>query len=249
MAIGDNNSGNQENGNKPYDPTYYARFRFSRNNDLSMSISYRSGLMIVEINKLEEGFKSSALESIYLSPIKAAMLAGQIDAFLKYREEDSIDPGKAFGVPAGMGEKITYIGFSTDENKNIFCTIGKFNGNGEIIESARYQFAMDYNYALEWENIEANELEKIYYNNVEIDVLKQALLDFSRSSTGALGYGTLDLNRYESQRESRRMDQVFDKLGIERRTYGGGNRGGSNNFLSNASSKSMSMDDVEDLLA
>ena len=77
--------------------------------------------------------------------------------------------------------------------------------------------------------------------------MKQALADFARSATGALGYGTLDLNRYESQREARKMDQVFDKLGIERRSYNGNK--GNNNFLSNASSKSMSMDDVEDLLS
>ena len=245
MAIGDgNNYGNQEN---KYDPTYYSRFRFARNNELGMSISYRSGLMILEINKLDDGFKSSPVESIYLSPTKAAMLSGQLDKFLKYRDGDDIDPGKAFGVPAGMGEKITYIGFSTDSDKNIFCTIGKFNGNGEITESARYEFSKDYNYALEWDDINANSLEKVFYNNLEIDALKQALTDFARSATGALGYGTLDLNRYESQREARKMDQVFDKLGIERRSYSGNK--GNNNFLSNASSKSMSMDDVEDLLS
>ena len=94
MAIGDgNNYGNQEN---KYDPTYYSRFRFARNNELGMSISYRSGLMILEINKLDDGFKSSPVESIYLSPTKAAMLSGQLDKFLKYRDGDDISLMKVF---------------------------------------------------------------------------------------------------------------------------------------------------------
>ena len=221
MAIGDGSNNN--NSNKVYEATYYSRLRLSRVDGLGMSITYRSGLMILEINKLEDGFKTTPIISIFLSPIKAGMLAGQIKTLLNYRAtEKKIDPNKAFGVNAGMGEKITFIGFSTDSDKKIYCTIGKFDS-----------------------------LEKVYKDDVEIGMLIQAFEDVSRSASGALGYGTLDLNRYEANREHRRLDQVMDKLGIERRSSGSGSYGnrGDNNFLSNASSKSTSVEEIEDLLA
>ncbi len=245
MAIGDNgNSGS----NKMYEPTYYSRFRLSRNNDMGIAISYRSGLMIVEINKAEDGFKTTPVEAIYLSPMKANMLAQELRKFEEYRAGKDINPGKAFGVNAGMNEKVTFIGFSTDSSKNVYCTIGKFDGSGVIVESAKYTFAREYNYSLEWNDIESNDLEKIYNDDAELHLLIQAFEDFARSATGALGYGTLDLNRYEANKEIKRMDQVFDKLGIERRSYNNGGNRGTNNFLSNAGSKSTTLDDVEDLL-
>jgi hypothetical protein len=253
MAIGDTNgssNGSYQN-NKTFEPTYYSRFRGSRVDELSMGINYRSGLMIIELNRMTEGAKSESVASIFLSPMKANMLVGEMKNLLEYRASGKIDPNKAFGVNAGMGEKITFIGFSTDSDKKIYCTIGKFDSNGAITESQKYQFASEYNYALEWSNIEANSLEKVYKDDIEIGMLIQAFEDFSRSASGALGYGTLDLNRYEANREHRRLDQVMDKLGIERRSSGSGSYGnrGDNNFLSNASSKSTSVEEIEDLLA
>lgn len=248
MAIGDGNFTNSNNSNKIYEPTYYSRFRLSRNNDMGISISYRSGLMIVEINKAEDGFKTTPLETIYLSPLKAKMLAEELRKFVEYKSGNKIDPKKAFGVNAGMNEKVTFIGFSSDSSKNVYCTIGKFDGSGVIVESAKYTFAREYNYSLEWNDIEANDLQKIYNDEVELNLLIQAFDDFSRSATGALGYGTLDLNRYEMNKIDKRIDQVFDKLGIERRSYNGGGNRGSNNFLTNASSKPTTLEDVEDLL-
>lgn len=250
MAIGENgnNGGTRENR----DTTYYSRFRTSRTKDgLGLAVRYSGGLMIVEINKTDEdaSFKTSPVEAIYLSPTKARILAMQLKAFMDYRAGDDIDRNKAFGVNAGMNEKITYIAFSTDEDKIIYLTIGKFDGTGTITESATYQFAKEYNYGLEWNNLEANDLSKVFFDEVEINTLIQAFDDFSRSCTGALGYGTLDLNRYEAGRTNGKFDQIFDKLGIERPVYN--NRrsgGGNNNFLSNASSKPASMEDIEDLL-
>ena len=54
----------------------------------------------------------------------------------------------------------------------------------------------------------------------------------------------VDMARWDVHRMNKRMDQVFDKLGIERQSYGGGNRNfGTNNFLSGASSTSKNYDD------
>ena len=78
------------------------------------------------------------------------MLAEELRKFVEYKSGNKIDPKKAFGVNAGMNEKVTFIGFSTDSSKNVYCTIGKFDGSGVIVESAKYTFAREYNYSLEY---------------------------------------------------------------------------------------------------
>ena len=124
MAIGDNGNTNNNNGNKPYENTYYSRVRF-KNNDRQVNINFHSGLMQLEIGFISQtdGFKFNSEGSVYLSANKAQILANQITEFIKYRNSDKIDPLKAFGVNTGMGEKVSFIGFSTDEDKNIYMTI------------------------------------------------------------------------------------------------------------------------------
>ena len=88
MAIGgnrDEQSGN--NNNRIFENTYYSRLRF-RNDQFktNLGISFRSGLMIMEISRLQEGngFKYDPVESIYLSPTKARILAGELLRFKEY---------------------------------------------------------------------------------------------------------------------------------------------------------------------
>lgn len=251
MAIGDNSSSNT--GYKTFDRTYYSRLTLKNSDSKRLNISYRSGLMIIEIGKAAgtgDTFKVEIEETIYLSPMKAHLLANQINAMIAYRNNDDIDPKKAFGVNAGMGEKVTFIAFSINEDKNINITIGKFDGSGKVTESAVFNMSSDFNYALDWDDLAANNLTKVYDNDAEIVMLRDAIADFSRSMSGAAGYGTLDLGRYDYNSMNRRVDQIFDKLGIERANYSNKNysNSGSNNFLSNTPSKSTSYEEIEDLL-
>ena len=74
------------------------------------------------------------------------------------------------------------------------------------------------------------------------------LNDFARAMTGAFAYSVADLTRFDLAAVKGKMDPIYDKLGIEKRSYGGNrNYGGENNFLSNAksSSNSTSFDDIE----
>lgn len=251
MPIGTDN--NNVNNNRPYENTYYSRVRF-KNAERQVNINFHSGLMQLEIGYISQtdGFKFNSEGTVYLSANKAMLLANQITEFMKYRASGKIDTGKAFGVNTGMGEKVSFIGFHTDEDQNIYMTIGKFDGNGIITEKTSFQFAHDYHYALEWKNIEANDLVKVYDNNIEILSLQQGLVDFAKGMFGAAPYGVVDMARWDVHRMNRRVDQIFDKLGIERQTYGSNrNYGGNNNFLSGASSssKSKTYDELaEDLL-
>ena len=73
------------------------------------------------------------------------------------------------------------------------------------------------------------------------------LIDFARSMSGAYAYSVADLTRYDLGAIKSKMDPIYDKLGIERRSPGNRNYG-ENNFLTNAkasTSTSTSFDDIE----
>jgi hypothetical protein len=249
MGIGDSTN---SNFNKIYDPTYYSRLTLKNSDSKRLSISYRSGLMILEIGKSigsGDSFKVETEETIYLSPMKAHILTNQINSFIEYKKAGNIDPKKAFGVNAGMGEKVTYIAFSADTDGSNVITIGKFDGKGVIVESASFRMSIDFNYALNWDDLAANNLTKVFDNDAEIIMLRNAIADFSRSMSGAYGYSAFDINRYEQNKANKRIDQIFDALGIERQNYGGNKSFSQNNFLNNTSSKSTSYEEIEDLLA
>jgi hypothetical protein len=179
--------------------------------------------MILEIGKSigsGDSFKVETEETIYLSPMKAHILTNQINSFIEYKKAGNIDPKKAFGVNAGMGEKVTYIAFSADTDGSNVVTIGKFDGKGVIVESASFRMSIDFNYALNWDDLSANNLTKVFDNDAEIIMLRNAIADFSRSMSGAYGYSAFDINRYEQNKANKRIDQIFDALGIERQNYG-----------------------------
>lgn len=245
------NNGSQ-NSNKPFEATYYSRFRL-KNGSRMLTVSYRSGLMILDLGSIgQEGFKFNSAIQIFLSPTKAHMLVEQIDEFLKYRAGDNIDPLRAFGVNTGMGEKVSFIAFSTNEDKVIKLIIGKFDGSGVVVEREEFDLNHEYNYSLEWEDVNQNRFFKVYDEEAEIMMLRNAIEDFSRTSNGAIGYAVADMARWDSHRMNKRIDQIFDKLGIER--YSGNNsygNKGSNNFLDNApssTSRSTSIEEMEESL-
>lgn len=251
MAIGGNyNSNNGEGKKQLYENTYYSRVRIKNDEaKLALGFSYRSGLLIAEISEIKEGFQYEALESIYISPTKAALLTKELKRFKYYLTEtdEKIEPNKAFGVTGGMGEKVSYIGFHANEDKKIFVTIGKIDGQGNITNAATIPLNSEYHFAVEWDNIESMDLSKVYYETIELDQIVQMLEDFARCMTGALAYSVVDMARFDIAGIKGKMDPIYDKLGIERRSYGNKSYG-ENNFLSNAgkaSSKSTSFDDIE----
>ena len=252
MAIG-GEANNGSNNGKLYENTYYSRIRIKNaDSKLSFGVSFRSGLLIFDISEQQEGFKYETLETIYLSPTKAKLLAIEIEKFKKYIEDGDIVTGKAFGVNAGMSEKVSYIGFSSDENLNIIITIGKIDGSGNILSSNSIMLNKEYHFALEWNNINAMDVTKNFVDNVELDQIHEICEDFSRYMNGVIGYSVADLTRYDNARILSKMDPIYDKLGIERKSSGnnGYNRG-SNNFLNNAgksnsSSNHISLDSIDD---
>ena len=261
MGIGESNyeanGAEQSTGNsRRSEYSYYPRLRFRKDQArTSLSFEFRSGLLQFKILRLNsDGFSwdnDHPEGIIYLSPTKATLLANEIKKFKEYlATEKKIDPNKAFGVNGGMGEKISYIAFHADADKHIMIDIGKFDGNGKIIESATTELNHDYHYSLEWSNLSEMDVTRIFDNNIELNQIFYLVEDFGRYMNGAIGYATADLTRYDIGRVLGKMDPIYDKLGIERATKGNGFRARSNNnFLSNTgTSETKSYDSIQEML-
>ena len=249
MAIGDyGNSNNNGSGNgKLFENTYYSRLR-QKTDNLSLAFSFRSGLLILEISEKKEGFKYDPLINIFLSPTKAKLMAEEIQKFKKYYLEETIIPGKAFGVNAGMNDKVSYIGIHANEERDIFVTIGKIDGEGNITESQTTNLNRDYHFALEWEDITKMKVAKSYNDILELDQIYELCYDFGRHMSGAIAYSVADLTRFDNARILRKMDPIYDKLGIERNFGNGGSSRGSNSFLDNSGRVQSNHTSIDDLM-
>lgn len=251
MAIGDmnmNGAGNTNNKQQLFENTYYSRLRIKTSDGkLALSPSFRSGLLILELSEIQEGFKYSPVINIHLSPTKARLFADEIDKFMKYYTTEELIEGKAFGVNSGMRDKVSFIAVHSDSSKKIYLTIGKFDGSGKITESATITLNMEYHFALEWEDIKSMQVSKVYDDTLELYQLKDLLVNFAYEMNGATAYSILDMGRYDYARVLRKMDPIFDKLGIER--LGNHNNNGSrNSFLDSmkpSGSKHTTLDDYE----
>ena len=253
MAIGDTNTNNSNQG-KLYENTYYPRIRIrNAESKLSLNTSFRSGLLILEICELKEGFKYDPIIAIYLSPTKAKLFAKEIEKFIAYLESGEIVEGKAFGVNAGMNDKVSFIAIHADTNKNIFISIGKFDSQGMITENHTIGLNKEYHFSLEWDNLDTMDVVKVHDDMIEVEQLYELCKDFGRSMNGAQAYAYADLARFDNVRILRKMDPIYDKLGIERLNPkgNGGSYSSKNNFLDSAKSSSsnhMSFDDMESLM-
>jgi hypothetical protein len=257
MAIGEasyfnNGSDNNTTRKSNLEFSYYSRYSFlSADKSVSMRFEFRSGLMQIKLyQKNGENWGSDPAEIIYLSSTKAKMLSGQITKFKEYiANNDIIDENVAFGVNGGMNEKVAFIAFHSNANKEVLITVGKFDGNGTITESLTYQSSKEFNYGLDWNNLNSMDLTKSYYNYLELDMIHNMVEDFSRNMSGALGYSVHDLGRYDLGRVLGKLDPIYDKLGIERLQGNYNKSRGTNNFLNSAgSSESHTTTTLDDLM-
>lgn len=250
MAIGENNfnSGSEEGatGNRSGrngDYTYYSPIKFNRaERDKSFSVEFQGGLLrfkLTSTNMMGQ-WQREPDAIISISPTKATLLASELMKMKKYIADGKID-GRSFGINGGMNEKISFIAFTPTEDGKITITIGKFDGNGNIVERADSTLNYDYHYALEWKNLDKMDMEKVYYNILELDQIIALMTDFGRYMNGAAGYATQYIARYNDARFHTRLDQIFDALGIERiqGRYNNGVRA-QNDFLNNTGGRSES---------
>lgn len=265
MALGDNNYSRNNNGNgggsRTFDPTFYSRIRIKNKDKLSISFQYFKGLLKATINEEKDNFKVEPIIDINLSPTKARLLSNELEIFInKMKQGEFIDPASGVGVNTGVGDTVTFIAFKVTGNRSDVpehsFVIGKVDQNGSIVDMTEFVFNVDYDFSLVWNNVEAMDVEKKIDQFMGITTFKAVLDEFIMSAAGGIGASVWDTGRYEMNKLSRKIDPIWDKLGIERTTNrrdAGDNyfnkQGNTMNPPQQAHSDSRSIDEIENLMS
>lgn len=250
MAFGDNN-----NSNKVFDPTYYGKSYVSDyDNGTGVEFSYSGGLMKLSMFKRDAGNSGRKEEiiSASLTGLKAHLLVeamNKLDSDVK----DGNAEGHVYGITSGMGETVKVVGFGVEDGKKYFV-IAKVNSQGGMSEKTVYKFTSGVNYYMDWSNFDSMKYSRIHDDEVEYIMFKNALADFSRNISGAAGYATLFMNKYEHNKDMNKINQIMDKLGISIKTNNASYDRSANNFFSNnnsvgnTNSEHKTYSDIEEML-
>lgn len=255
MAFGDNNTSN--NNNKNYEPNYYGKSYMSNYEDhTSVEFTYGSGLMEVSINRRSEDGKREKLIGAHLTGLKAQLLVTAITK-LEDAIENGVTDNAYFGTSVGMGEIVKTIAVGVEKGVKVLI-ICKVDGSGTISEKNVYRFVNGANYYMTWEKFDTMEYTKKYDDSIEFTMFKNAIIDFSRNISGAAGYGTLYLDRYERSKEHNRISTIMDKLGISirpannnytRNSFFNNDSSSNSSNRGNMNSEHKSFSDIEDMLS
>lgn len=253
MPIGESAYGGGSQQRKNQDFTYYSRFNLKNAESKALGATFWAGMLQITIDVKENTDSSFAryvtTNKINLSPMKARILYAQIEEFEKYvASAKTIDENKAFGVNAGLGETVDFIALHANKEKTPIVTIGKFDNNGTIIEKNDFVFSKEYHYGLDWSNLDSNALDKHFYEDKELESFKDLVGNFAHNIDGSIAYSVMDIARYDTRRNTDRIEQIMGKLGLE--VFRPQNRG-TNDFLQGGSksgsatgSVSHSIDDI-----
>lgn len=235
MSLGDAKGKN--GNNKLFENTYYSRIGFKDyENKLKLGFQYKSGMLVVNISKEKNnGFEFETLVEIFVTPTKAKILSKLIKEYDKEFDNGSIIAGRGYGINAGMGEIVSILVLTVNEDGNRMITIGKVDGNGKYVEKVDYVFNTNFHYGLVWDNINNMDCTKQYDNDVEYNLFVDTINSFADASNGAIAYSVADLTRYDTKSILSKMNPIYDKLGIERN-----NRSSGNNFFNSRGDNSSS---------
>lgn len=243
MALGDGAQNNQRRSNED---SYNSRFTLYNPNGKYLKFKYWAGKLAVSINVGEntaQGFRYNENIAVYLAPLKAKMLATELKSFINDKKS------KAVGVVVGNGDPNTCITFYYDKDENVVIDISKVDGSGKRTASDNFAIQKDYHFAVNYNNFEKLDFEKVMYNDLELQGIIDILDEFYSASNGAAAYGMIDMSRFNYNRLKSNTEAIMDKLGIQR--YSSKGNSGSSFFDGGQSSDgghSHHADDLEDLL-
>ena len=226
MPLGSSNYNN--NNNQRQESSFYSRLRFAdRESGKSVRIKYWKGLMCISISKGaegENGYKVDDIASVYLSPLKAKMLADALEEFIADPKHTPV------GVNVGISETQTCVVFWHEENGAITMAIAKIDGSGKKESEELYTFVSEYDYYLEFKDYAKMKFDKHNVENIHITSLIIALREFFNGICGGMAYSVMDYARFDISRTTTRLNAIMDKLGIQRQSsYNSG--GGENSYF------------------
>lgn len=246
MALGSERN-NGDNNRRGYDPQYYSPVRIRNYDDHSaITISYSSGLMKVSIAKEGENHRfDEDMITISLTPKKAAVLADQMS------KVEAGNVKEAYGTVVGMSEVQTAAALQIKDDIKYF-RIAKVDASGRIQSQKTFAFPKNADAGMIWSDFDSMKYTKVYNDEIDYNMFKNALIDFSRSMTGGFGYAGLYMDRYNRGSIDTRLNAALKALGVNiennRRSFSGGgyfNNGDSSNATSNHKSYS----DIESMIS
>ena len=235
---------NNNNGQvRKFDSTYYSRIYFMNpDTNTRVNVTYSTGLMKLTLATSNgnngNGFKNWEDQiSISLTGTKATLLLKSIVQYERAIEEGTITMNNAYGVVTGMGEVQTVIQFHLNKvSSGKAFTIAQVSPDGAYMKKFTFEFPDNYDYRLEWTNKDAMQFDKAFEPDLQYEMLKQALKEFSETCNGAAGYNAVDLARYDINNIKNLLNAIGTQVGVpinNNHSNGGYNRNSSGGFFGN----------------
>lgn len=263
MALGDNgrsnnygsnnNNGNGDSGNskKLYENTYYSRVKIKNyESKLVIGFKFRSGMLNIDVSQEKENFQYESIFDMMVTYTKAKVLLNMIDLYKKDVASGIANPEHGYGIESGMGDTKSVLIIRPTESNGTAITFGKVTLDGNFTDRVDVELnTHDFHFGLEWNDISAMKISKVYQNETDLDIFEDVLKQFVNNATGAAGYFVADTTRYDYRAIMNKMNPIYDKLGIPRNNGGnGGNRQQSGGYFDKipATSNHKSFDEMEE---
>lgn len=221
MALGDPRNNNQ----RRFETTYYSGTRIRNYSDhTALNFSFSSGLLRISIATENDQHRYDDKITANITPNKAQILLAAIKQMLEENDEM-----KAYGTTLGISEIQTAIAVQSKDG-NRYLRIAKVASDGTVTDQATFTFPVNTNSYLTWSDFDGMQFGKTNVEDLEFNSFCKILADFADGMSGALGYGTLYMNRYQESSLTNKVNAALEKLGvpvgttnnIQRRSNNGG---------------------------
>lgn len=226
MALGDNTD---NNGKRTYyEPSVRSPYGTSNIDGVDPSnlfLEFYGGFLKVGIApKLAQAkpddkhlwdYNNAAL--FWLTPYSAKMLIDEIDYVMSH-----IDECNNGGVSTRKGDLISFSNGKELGATSPCIIIRKIDpDSGEATSVYAYQFKCDYHRSIRNYNpSDPSNFQSNIYPNLEIDLFRNALVEFVNSMSGAGAYANMYFAKFDIQKTNTKLGLIMDKLGIEKPEYG-----------------------------
>lgn len=247
MALGDKYENNKKDYDNKKNPTVYSRFSLANSESTidpsKLGASFWNGLLKLSISPSKPGtqeYDHDNAGAVHLSHFKAKLFADEIALFLQNPETYANQ-----GVPSGAGLVSITNGKELTGKLNPCLVIRKISEDGKIESTYVYEFKNNYHYAIRNYDDKDNSFDKIYNNNLELQLLHTLLTEYYTSVNGAMAYSVIDYGRFDNSRVNTKLDSIAEKLGVEYGGKSGGNKRSSSSVFDKKEGRNYSIEDLD----
>lgn len=229
-----NSYSNNKEYNKPFEPSVYSPYRFnnaeSSVDKTCLTFDIWKRMLKITISPRKEGTEEIQFDtdkglSVYINHAKAYILANELRNFLRDPETYN-----GSGIPSGQG--VISISNGSEFGVNFpLLVIRKLDETGNVVSSFAYEFKRDYYFSIRNYNGGSSfNKESDSYQTLEIEEMILLLEEYYKAMTYMIAYSVVDVNKYNQDRLTSRLNAIAEKLGVEVKS--GGRSGGSSGYSS-----------------